>query len=367
MKKKSSNYQNKLRNIIAVAFLSLSFSTYAQNKVDVEFSSTTNAVSSVSSGYSNGVDTYKTVTITIPFYSNHLDLLTFKTNYSCGGKSMINVNGVNSTYANNPITALHKWFEITNLPVGTTYYDVKTYCNFVEVPSRTQLMKIVIVKEVPPVLNLIISPKCSSSHGQYNGYINLVANGSYTNASKLFIKTTIMSANTATCTAQTLTNLVYLSNSNAPNNTLTNSSFFYCGSNGTYKVELFYKSTAANGGTIITKINSGTYGWNEYTYNRNLRFKCMNLIAHEHVLALRNVINIYPNPSSDHVSIVVDESEKIISYAIYDASGFLVSKADKLNAESNTVKIDITDLKEGFYIVNVLTDKENYKERLIKE
>ena len=129
MKTKLFN-QATFKNLILILVLNLSISTFAVNSIEVDFSTYSNAFAKTVSGTSNGVDTYKTFTITIPFYSNTLDLLSLRTDYpgSCSGSVMINVNGANSTYASNSNTALHKWYNISNLPVGTTYYTVKSFC-----------------------------------------------------------------------------------------------------------------------------------------------------------------------------------------------------------------------------------------------
>lgn len=78
-------------------------------------------------------------------------------------------------------------------------------------------------------------------------------------------------------------------------------------------------------------------------------------------------INIYPNPTKDNITITVGEFEKIISYTIYDSTGFTVDLNSKFHSESNTQKINLSNLRKGLYIINIETDKGNYKKQFIKE
>lgn len=368
MKKKTINFKN-VRNAILFVFLNLSFSTYAINSIEVEFEGNTNAVSNVASGSSNGVDTYKTFTITIPFFSTTLNKLIFRSDYlssNCLSATMINVNGVNSTYSTNPNLVLHKWYEISDLPLGNSWYTIKSLCNGIEIPYSKQLIKVIVVKEPAPTLNLTISSTCSKDKkGLYNGYIDLKASGNYTNASKIYIKTT----NTAnTCTTNSEIRLPHLSNnSNLANNTILNSGINNCNSNGTYTVQLYYRSTAANGGNIFYTIPSGDYGWNNYTFKKTFKM-CLNpAVPIFQDFQLNRLINIYPNPANESITINVAEVEKIVSYTIYDSFGTIVNNIKKLNLESNIIKVDISELKKGIYIINVVTTTQNYQERFIKE
>lgn len=259
-----------LKKAILIILLNLSFSTFAQQpSIQVNFSSTTNAINETSSGISNGVNTYKTYTITIPFFSSSLDQLNFLSGYYCsGGKTLINVNGVNSSYlTSHPSTfALHKFFQINNLAVGISSYTIKSYCNGVEIPNSRQLIKVIIVNEVSPLLNLTLSNSCQiNTHtGLFTGLINLNANGNFTNGNNLYLKTTDP-LNTCNLAPKKLTDLTTITN------TISNDIFYTCNANKTYTVELIYKNIGLFGNQIIYTIPSGTYGWTNYIYKIPLK------------------------------------------------------------------------------------------------
>uniref|UniRef100_UPI0040473A4E T9SS type A sorting domain-containing protein n=1 Tax=Flavobacterium sp. TaxID=239 RepID=UPI0040473A4E len=79
-----------------------------------------------------------------------------------------------------------------------------------------------------------------------------------------------------------------------------------------------------------------------------------------------DALKLYPNPVKDVLTITVDKEEKIISYEIFDNYGSRVKK-EKLTAASNEQNVNLTDMKKGFYIINIETDKGSYKEKIIKE
>lgn len=79
-----------------------------------------------------------------------------------------------------------------------------------------------------------------------------------------------------------------------------------------------------------------------------------------------DALKLYPNPVKDVLTITVDKEEKIISYEIFDNYGSRVKK-EKLTVASNEQNVNLTELKKGFYIINIETDKGSYKEKIIKE
>jgi len=375
MKPKTPNLKT-LRIAILIVFLNLSFSTFAQNYIDVEFSSSSNAVNKTVSGTSNGVDTYKTFEITIPFYSNTLDLLNFKSNYGsmCSSNVMINVNGSNSTYSGHPNTALHKWYEIENAQVGTTYYTVKSLCNGSEIANSRQLIRVVITKEATPAINLTIAAKCATDkNGQNTGYINLTADGSYTNGGKLYIQTTTSANN---CNPNSLIKLVNLSNSTSPNNTISNSGFYNCNSNGTYNVKMFYKSTSPGGNNIVYQIPNGFYGWTNYSYTKSFR-ACMKLYdpLPEEMYQLKTADILddstvgLSNPVKEELNLFLNSEVKAnYEIEIYDFSGLTVKRASFLAVNSKSINtINVQNLKKGIYIIKIKSGDSVVRKKMIKE
>lgn len=76
-------------------------------------------------------------------------------------------------------------------------------------------------------------------------------------------------------------------------------------------------------------------------------------------------VKIYPNPSNEKITVTVNKEEKITSFTIFDTFGVVVKKEDG-NA-SFTKELMINELKKGIYLLQVETDKNLYKEKLIKE
>ena len=71
-------------------------------------------------------------------------------------------------------------------------------------------------------------------------------------------------------------------------------------------------------------------------------------------------INIFPNPFKDIVNIEIPNNIKIKSINIYSIDG-------KKTYFSDSRQLNISNLKNGIYIINVETDKFNYKQLIIKQ
>ena len=79
-----------------------------------------------------------------------------------------------------------------------------------------------------------------------------------------------------------------------------------------------------------------------------------------------NQLILYPNPTKENTVIQVDKSEKILSYTIYDNTGMVV-KTEKITGAFHEKSIQLSDVRKGFYLITVETNKQVYKEKLIKE
>jgi hypothetical protein len=78
-------------------------------------------------------------------------------------------------------------------------------------------------------------------------------------------------------------------------------------------------------------------------------------------------INLVPNPASNSVDIVLDESK---TYSVIDIYNSLGQKVKSITPELNSTKfsVDLSDLSKGIYFVNVITsDDEVISKKLIKE
>ena len=377
--KNNSLKLKSLRNAMLFVLLNLSFSIFAADSYGVEFNGNTNAVSSVPSFTITGTTIYKTFTITVPFYSNKLDELTFRSDYSvepCLGQTVIKVNNIFSSYLSHPNPAMHKWHRIADLPLGTSYYTVLSLCNNSEIPGTQQVIKIIIKKEADPLLNLTISTSCEKNkQNKYNGNLNFLVSGTYANAGKIFIKGgNILN----TCDSGAPYKLTYLAPSdyNNPNNTISNAPLFTCYPNTTYTVDLYYKSDAANGGTILKKIEVGDYGWAGYTFKKT-RQTCQNIgdiilvpftPFQDFSLEDQSGLTI-TNPVKEEVSLILS-SDKNANYEvqIYDFSGLPVKRASFKDISSKTTNtINVQDLKKGIYLMEIRNGDSVIREKLIKE
>ncbi|CAA7386887.1 zinc-dependent metalloprotease [Chryseobacterium fistulae] len=75
-----------------------------------------------------------------------------------------------------------------------------------------------------------------------------------------------------------------------------------------------------------------------------------------------NNVKIYPNPAKD--VIVISSMERLKSYKIYDESGRLVLSSSVLSG--NNIKVDLSSINTGSYIISIETERETINEKLIK-
>lgn len=74
-------------------------------------------------------------------------------------------------------------------------------------------------------------------------------------------------------------------------------------------------------------------------------------------------IEIYPNPSSDYITITNSEKLAIKTISIYSISGKLIKKIDEISSE-----IKISELQEGLYLLNLVTQNdEKYTTTFLKK
>jgi hypothetical protein len=76
--------------------------------------------------------------------------------------------------------------------------------------------------------------------------------------------------------------------------------------------------------------------------------------------SLNNVINLFPNPTSDVLNIENNSSEVISNVSVYSVSGALIKEVKSID----TIKsISVSDLQTGIYFVKLQINNEvkNYK------
>jgi len=79
------------------------------------------------------------------------------------------------------------------------------------------------------------------------------------------------------------------------------------------------------------------------------------------LLNINNELTIYPVPTSDNV--FIKTSRKITDIQIYDCNGQKVK--EQININNN--KVDLTELKNGIYLLYLMTEDKLFIEKVIKQ
>lgn len=73
------------------------------------------------------------------------------------------------------------------------------------------------------------------------------------------------------------------------------------------------------------------------------------------------MINIYPNPAFNEITV---DGENINQVSLYDLKGNIISDVPKAN---NSIKIDVSGLTSGIYIIRIQTNKKVIVKKIIKQ
>lgn len=354
--------------LLIVGLLSMaSFKSQAQT---FTYGNNTNAVA-VSGPTTSGATT--NYTFTIPFYQSNMTgsfNIAYNTIFSCGPGyyKHITLNKTNGTYVSSSDNSNGVSIPGTSMPLGTTSYVMKVYCanGAPDLPSQllaTRYINITVVKEADPSLSLSLSAFCKkNSNNLYNGYIGFNVTGSYVNASKLYLSVA------GTC-SQADTKLTILSNnSNLPTNSvLPNQSIYDCNANTTYTVSMVYRSTTITGQNLVYDIPNGSYGWTDYSWTKTFK-SCLNKLepVPNDPVEFKNTTVIYPNPAREVVNVKLANDEKIISVSILDYSS-MVQKRENYKKMTSEQSVEISSLRKGIYMLEIVTDKGVKRERFVKE
>lgn len=79
-------------------------------------------------------------------------------------------------------------------------------------------------------------------------------------------------------------------------------------------------------------------------------------------------VKLFPNPANDHISIEIEnEKDECFSISVYDMSGrqCLLLNDIKTNAGKQLIKLDVSPLKRGLYLVTVLTSDTIHQTKLM--
>ena len=80
-----------------------------------------------------------------------------------------------------------------------------------------------------------------------------------------------------------------------------------------------------------------------------------------------NIIErVYPNPTKNNLTIQLKEDKEIRKIEFVDFSGKIV-QPNKISRKKNQIKVNVSNLEKGMYILNLASDKEAYKVKVIIE
>lgn len=83
----------------------------------------------------------------------------------------------------------------------------------------------------------------------------------------------------------------------------------------------------------------------------------------EVLFSKENNITLYPNPTKDFVNIE-SKAEIINSYILYNMGGQIIIKSEKIKTKSE--KLNLSSLPKGVYVIKVITDKNSYTRKVIR-
>ncbi len=128
-----------------------------------------------------------------------------------------------------------------------------------------------------------------------------------------------------------------------------------------------------NGNEVIYEDYPGTNNWGSIyaaTYGRGL-FRCDNFyqvgMVDNPVKQKSLQLKLYPNPANDFTTVEFSsDKNKEIEFYIYDLSGRIVAfQRAQLIKGVNKLKIDVSRLNNGTYILRAITDEGNYSSKFI--
>jgi endo-1,4-beta-xylanase len=104
-----------------------------------------------------------------------------------------------------------------------------------------------------------------------------------------------------------------------------------------------------------------------YKSNGNFEFTELDVFLSDTILPVKELpikntnISIYQNTNSGNIAIELDETISNATIRIYDEAGRIVFTEENTNES----KLDVSGLKNGIYILNVKSNKLDYKTKLL--
>jgi len=130
--------------------------------------------------------------------------------------------------------------------------------------------------------------------------------------------------------------------------------------NGVELTDTMQISGATNDTLKISRISIDDAG----TYTCIIRGICGDVYSNSAELFVDGGITIYPNPTSGELHIHISRLEESYTVRVYDATGRLV-KADQ--STHNRLLLDMSDLRDGLYIVSLVLENQTINYKVVKD
>jgi len=130
--------------------------------------------------------------------------------------------------------------------------------------------------------------------------------------------------------------------------------------NGVELTDTMQISGATNDTLKISRISIDDAG----TYTCIIRGICGDVYSNSAELFVDGGITIFPNPTSGELHIHISRLEDSYTVRVYDATGRLV-KADQ--STHNRLLLDMSDLRDGLYIVSLVMENQTINYKVVKD
>ena len=121
----------------------------------------------------------------------------------------------------------------------------------------------------------------------------------------------------------------------------------------------------------LSGLSSNTeYSYRAFIVNNATRygewedFRTLGGIGLPDIETTKKGITLIPNPAKDYVYIET-QGEKINNFSLYNINGQMVLKSEKLKTTSE--KLNLSAFSKGVYIIKIITDKNVYSRKVVKQ
>lgn len=114
----------------------------------------------------------------------------------------------------------------------------------------------------------------------------------------------------------------------------------------------------------LSSSDNGIYGMNTPAYFCMDNLQCLDGVNVEASISNKSNISVYPNPSTNNITIVGMENASVIR--IFDTKGAIVY-SDNVESNLSELKLNISNLTNGLYFIQVVSDNNLQQIRFIKQ